>query len=277
MADVDDPGASPEKTAPPGAADSYTLIPVYNSPHINGIIVPLVDSERIQITDYTDGMIAYFVPGDWIHRSLGLPTVPFGGTVLGNKFRNAFKCLCGKHTRNTWYVDKDGKPFGDTVSVTVDGFTFTILPSIKTLAIQYSKTSLQQFAWCVLKNANMSESSHCVAAANTTDTELSAAIQTSLSDKDLDELRSYRIRWQPSKMLFLYGPGGKYKYSVKSNRMMKSLSKKNHPIRIRMYSKCIKKAKTTLCKVISARGEIDEPIGISDVSMSEDGSSDTDS
>lgn len=265
-------------TAEPDASkdviDFDSCVNVYYGPSINNVVVPLVDADRQPIAKYSADARAYFMPDKWLYKALKMPRQSYHSSALSHYIKHLFKSQCGKHTRNTWWVDKAGKAFGHhvTVPITMHGFTFKVLPSVKKIAIEYNATSLKQFMWCVINADRVVPDYIDRDAASDED---NTTVHTALSSQDRSDLTAYGIKWQPSKLLFMYGEDYKTKYVVKLPRVKKDKPTPSKAQRMKSLRKRVRKAKNAICNHLE-NGKCDEPIQISD-SQSASDSEDADS
>ena len=134
-----------------------------NGPHVNGIVVPLVDENHNKIVNYDPHVGSFFLVDTWIIKVLrwspkasskaSVASVNYKrkmkGTLLHKMIASCIKEHLGRRVRTTRFVDKDRNPIGNnTISINLKDNTFDILrnaDSKATYAIKYTEDALRTF------------------------------------------------------------------------------------------------------------------------------------
>ena len=151
-----------------------------------------------------------YVPlGMWIYKAVGAKysyRSRFVATNIGVQITNGINNAMGRHTRSSWFVDKDRQPLISTLAVPIDGVTFHIKPGRK-MCVKYSAeviTKLGQMALADKQGKLLAEEKQ---RKTTVRHDLTSYAMAALDETDLMHLKKSKIKWQPSKLRFLVGTG----------------------------------------------------------------------
>eukprot|EP00973_Karenia_brevis_P025720 3547755-Karenia_brevis.AAC.1 len=186
-------------------------------PHVNNYVVPLVDRDFNPIATCTDD--CFFLLGPWIYKALKLP-VPKYGTQLHREIKTAIAAQCGKHTRLQWKVDLHGNPLDSVLTVSVQGVDLTVITSRQKLGVKFTPRQLAHVLVCARQCATGDANTGAAdndpeSGVESVDHAVDRGITTALTTRDLDQLKSHKVKWHPSKRIFLYGKAHAKKKCVK--------------------------------------------------------------
>ena len=197
-----------DDTADDDALDKpCTDVIVGYGPTLNGHAVPMMDDAGDYIAVANKN--TYVPLGMWIYKAVGAKysyRSRFVATNIGVQITNGINNAMGRHTRSSWFVDKDRQPLISTLAVPIDGVTFHIKPGRK-MCVKYSAeviTKLGQMALADKQGKLLAEEKQ---RKTTVRHDLTSYALAALDETDLMHLKKSKIKWQPSKLRFLVGTG----------------------------------------------------------------------